>query len=353
VTPVVPPPPAPCFPVQKLVGEAAAEFTVDPTPCLVELAATSQEPKSERSETTAEIPMQCEMQVEEFGAESELLLPDSNDAGCCQTPYASSSGTCHSSRDFITPPSGVDSQSLSRTDPRREYHPRSPLAVALLMSPSVSVSCVSSSQPSPRPAPPRCSPLVVAGPGSFADVEQQQPEELRAPESAEFWPNCDETAWLRAARRTLLPLGVSPWGHSLDWEHLVESSSLAALDCCCAPQVSRPSVVQTSGQCGSAGSTSYDSDAVAIETRLLQVPRPSLQGLRVAGAHPVLARQKASSTDVPQAFKVSQPKCPRSTVLPALPRQAPALPTRSHGSDLGADAAEQLLAKIVDPFAPH
>merc|ERR1712217_863391 len=48
---------------------------------------------------------------------------------------------------------------------------------------------------------------------------------------------------------------------------------------------------------------------------------------------------------------VNWPSSPRASSLPAPPRWAPpALPTRGPSGDWAADAAEALLARVVDPF---
>lgn len=355
----VPPPPPPCFPVCGAGVLRNLNVAVDPTPCLVELAASAVS-----SARTAEAPEYPEDGAP-AGEECQRLLPGLLTIGSFHSSSSRSSpGAYGSSRHDV----GDEA-----TATPREVSGRSPPSLARFLSP------MSSCAPSPhKPAPPAApasSPARVLPPSGgwcpqpACDRSAGQGGEVgeAAPLGAGAATPRDASAWFRAARRTLLPLDGPVLGRLPSLEQLIEvarfaepaeARSAGAFACWCTPQCSGTQM-QVALEVAAASSIP------ATEARLLSVPRPSMRGLRATSMDPLpvvsnlpcaAAASSKPSTAAAASDGCEEPKARpphhffRSSSLPALPRQAPALPSRAPSGDNAVDAAELLLARVVDPF---
>jgi len=356
--PPVPPPPAPCFPVF-----AAGWGVGDLTPCIVELAAST--PSSSRTA--------CKRSpsgsIADESEECQWLLPTCVFQGTCH-PASSCSSPGPTSRS-----SYCDLDAGGPATPADASRVRTSPGLARFLSPMSSWAASASparasASPCPTSTPVRVPVLTMPlSSGSWCPPlhASEADQETRSTAAAVTHASAasasrDFGAWFRAVWRTLSPLTGQP-----TLERLVEvaelccssepaeHSSAGSFGCCCVPQLASKAVEAEAA-----------ASVPATEQRLLSVPRPSVRGLRATSleAMPtqltVRTSTKSFADAVLPAESQTTPKAAMSTgarevvlspgSLPALPRQAPALPLRAPSGDSAVDAAELLLARVVDPF---
>lgn len=363
----VPPPPAPCFPVRSAGALGAnLDVAVDPTPCIVELAATASTPaRSSRNISPSGSLADENMPA---GEECQRLLPGCLFQGSCRTTSSCSSPGLPSRS------SHCDFDDGSSVTPGAAGCVRTSPGLARFLSPMSSWAASASpargsSSPCPTSTPVRApvltTPLSSASWCPPLHMSQADEETDGTTAAAVARPPAASAsrgfgAWFRTAWRTLPPRQPT-------LERLVQvaelccssepakESSAGSFQCCCMPQLASKAV---------------DAEAAAsvptTEQKLLSVPRPSARGLRATSleAMPTQLTVRTATASFAHQLLPAEPhmmtKAPLSAggeevellpgLLPTLPRQAPALPSRAPSGDSAVDAAELLLARVVDPF---
>lgn len=292
----VPPPPAPFFPVCSRGVSQSTEVAVDTTPCLVELAASAIS-----SARTAEV-VECPEDgiVEEgrpAGEECERLLPGLFLIGSCRSSSSRSSPAAGGS-------SRCDIGDEVTSTPRD-----GPPVLSRFLSP-MSSCAPSPPKPTPPPAPassPACGHTLPTSGSWFSPPPCESLSERGAADTEEPTSTAmpgtarDASAWFRAARRTLLPLGQPMLGRFPSLERLIEVAELSyfaepsqnapasrgALSWCCTLQ---PASAAMTVEVAAADSVP------ATEARLLSVPRPSMRGLRATSSDALLSQMDSPPT---------------------------------------------------------